>query len=65
MKSMLLALGLLIISFSSMGADMSNGADNFYLSDKVTMQKVAFNNQYGMKVAPTSALPCCRSCCSF
>jgi len=51
MKSMLLALGLLIISFSSMGADMSNGADNFYLSDKVNMQKVAFNNQYGMKVA--------------
>ena len=30
---------------------MSNGADNFYKSDKVSVQKVAFNNQYGMKVA--------------
>lgn len=57
MKSMLLALGLLIISFSSMGADMSNGADNFYQSDKVTMQKVAFNNQYGMKVAANLFIP--------
>lgn len=27
------------------------GADNFYKSDKVTTQKVTFNNQYGMKVA--------------
>lgn len=51
MKRMLLALGLLIASFSSMGADMSNGADNFYKSDKVTVAKVSFNNQYGMKVA--------------
>ncbi|WP_418325825.1 alpha/beta hydrolase [Pseudomonas brassicacearum] len=34
-----------------MGADMSNGADNFYKSDKVTVEKVAFKNQYGMKVA--------------
>ncbi len=30
---------------------MSNGADNFYKSDKVTVEKVAFKNQYGMKVA--------------
>ncbi len=30
---------------------MSNGADNFYNSDKVTVAKVSFNNQYGMKVA--------------
>ena len=30
---------------------MSNGADNFYKSDKVTVEKVSFNNQYGMKVA--------------
>ncbi|WP_447791224.1 MULTISPECIES: alpha/beta hydrolase [Pseudomonas] len=30
---------------------MSNGADNFYKSEKVTVEKVAFKNQYGMKVA--------------
>lgn len=57
MKNMLLALGLLITSFSSMGADMSNGADNFYQSDKVTVEKVSFNNQYGMKVAANLFTP--------
>ncbi len=51
MKRMLLALGLLITSFSSMGADMSHGANNFYTSNQVTVQKVTFNNQYGMQVA--------------
>ena len=51
MKGIFLALGLLVSSFSSMGADMSNGADNFYKSEKVTVEKVTFKNQYGMKVA--------------
>jgi len=51
MKGIFLALGLLVASFSSMGADMSNGADNFYKSNKVTLEKVTFKNQYGMKVA--------------
>jgi fermentation-respiration switch protein FrsA (DUF1100 family) len=32
-------------------ADLSNGANNFYKSDKVTVEKVAFENQYKMKVA--------------
>lgn len=50
MKSMWLALGLLITSFSALAADLSNGADNFYTSEQVTVAKVAFNNQYGMKV---------------
>ena len=31
--------------------DMSNGADNFYTSDRVTVQKVTFKNQYQMDVA--------------
>jgi fermentation-respiration switch protein FrsA (DUF1100 family) len=30
--------------------DMSNGANNFYKSDRVAAQKVTFNNQYQMKV---------------
>lgn len=30
---------------------MSNGANNFYTSDKVNLQKVAFRNQYEMSVA--------------
>ena len=31
--------------------DMTNGANNFYTSDKVTVQKVTFKNQYQMNVA--------------
>lgn len=31
--------------------DMSNGADNFYTSDRVTLQKITFKNQYRMNVA--------------
>ena len=31
--------------------DLSNGADNFYRSDKVKLQQVTFKNQYGMRVA--------------
>jgi uncharacterized protein len=31
--------------------DMSNGAANFYTSDRVTMQKVTFKTQYQMNVA--------------
>ena len=30
---------------------MPNGADNFYTSDKVDLQKVTFDTQYQMKVA--------------
>jgi hypothetical protein len=36
---------------AAMAQDMSNGADNFYVSQSVTVQKVSFRNQYGMKVA--------------
>ena len=30
--------------------DMSNGANNFYVSDKVTKQRVTFQNQYKMTI---------------
>ena len=46
MKNLIMSLALLASSFSAMAADMSNGADNFYKSDKVTAQKVTFKNQY-------------------
>jgi hypothetical protein len=38
-------------------ADMANGAGNFYKSDKVTMQKVVFKNQYTMNVAGNLFIP--------
>lgn len=33
------------------------GADNFYKSDKVTLQKVSFQNQYNLKLAGNLFLP--------
>lgn len=46
MRKLVILLGLLMASLSALGADMSNGADNFYKSEKVMMQKVTFKNQY-------------------
>jgi uncharacterized protein len=37
--------------------DTSNGADNFYTSDRVTVEKVSFKNQYGMNVAGNLFVP--------
>jgi hypothetical protein len=37
--------------------DTSNGADNFYSSDRVDVQKVSFKNQYGMNVAGNLFVP--------
>jgi fermentation-respiration switch protein FrsA (DUF1100 family) len=50
-------LGLLMASLCAMGADMSNGADNFYKSDKVTVQKVTFKNQYQMNTVGNLFVP--------
>lgn len=57
MKKLLMLMGLLISSFTSMGADMSNGADNFYKSGNVTIQKVTFKNQYNLKVTGNLFVP--------
>jgi uncharacterized protein len=37
--------------------DTSNGANNFYTSDRVDVQKVSFKNQYGMNVAGNLFVP--------
>ncbi|KDB07821.1 hypothetical protein LIG30_3023 [Burkholderia sp. lig30] len=57
MKRLVTLLGLLISSFTAIGADMSNGANNFYQSDKVAPQKVTFKNQYQMSVAGNLFVP--------
>ncbi|MGL4368340.1 MAG: alpha/beta hydrolase [Spirochaetota bacterium] len=57
MKKLLILTGLLIPCFYAMGADMSNGADNFYRSDKVIIQKVSFKNQYQMKITGNLFIP--------
>ncbi len=50
MRKMILSFGLLLNSLTVMAADMSNGANNFYTSDKVSVQKITFDNQYKMNV---------------
>ena len=57
MKNLVMLLALLANPFSAMAADISNGADNFYKSDKVTAQKVTFKNQYNMTVAGNLFIP--------
>src|SRR5690606_16788104 len=42
---------------SALGADMSNGADNFYKSEKVSVQKVTFKNQYQMSTVGNLYIP--------
>jgi len=57
MKKLMVLLTLLVSSLSATGADMSRGADNFYTSDKVTVQKVNFKNQYQMNVSGNLFIP--------
>jgi len=57
MNRLVLLLGLLMASLSALGADMSNGAKNFYKSDKVTAQKVTFKNQYQMNTVGNLYVP--------
>lgn len=57
MKKLVFLLGLVVSSFTALGADMSNGANNFYTSDKVNLQKVTFKNQYRMNVAGNLFVP--------
>ena len=57
MKKLFALLIALVSSYSVMAADMSNGANNFYRSDKVIMQKVTFKNQYKMDVVGNLFVP--------
>ncbi|MBX8484814.1 alpha/beta hydrolase [Pseudomonas cichorii] len=57
MKTLIVLLTFLTGSLNAMAQDMSNGANNFYKSDKVTTQKVTFDNQYKMKIAGNLFIP--------
>jgi uncharacterized protein len=56
MKDLIMSIALMT-SPLAMAADMSEGADNFYKSDKVTAQRVAFKNQYNMEVVGDLFIP--------
>ncbi|WP_319020431.1 alpha/beta hydrolase [Sutterella seckii] len=54
------ALSVLMASAASSGAfaaDAAGGPDNFYKSDRVTMEKVSFHNLYRMNVVGNLYLP--------
>jgi fermentation-respiration switch protein FrsA (DUF1100 family) len=57
MKEIIMTLAILTSPLAATAADVSNGADNFYKSDKVTAQKVTFKNQYKMNVAGNLFIP--------
>jgi hypothetical protein len=57
MKNLVLCLALAFGSLTATAADLSNGADNFYKSNKVTAQQVTFKNQYQMKVVGNLYIP--------
>ncbi|MGH8865903.1 MAG: alpha/beta hydrolase [Burkholderiales bacterium] len=57
MKKFIASFALLASPFLAVSADMSNGADNFYTSDMVSVQKVSFPTQYGLKVAGNLFVP--------
>ena len=54
-----LALGLLATAdvAPARAQDTSDGADNFYVSDRVTVRKVTFKNQFQMNVAGNLFIP--------
>lgn len=47
----------ILLSTSAIGQNMPNDADNFYKSDRVTVQKVTFKNQYNMNVVGNLFIP--------
>ncbi len=57
MRKVLLSLALAASSLTATGQDMSMGANNFYTSDRLTAEKVSFNNQYRMKIVGNLYLP--------
>ncbi|MBB5877363.1 alpha/beta hydrolase [Xanthomonas sp. 3498] len=57
MQRLLLILALAAGTSTAMGQDMTNGANNFYKSDAVAMEKVSFRNQYRMTIVGNLFLP--------
>ncbi|WP_417792463.1 alpha/beta hydrolase [Stutzerimonas xanthomarina] len=59
MKKLILAVGLMTSAsaLNAMGQDMSDGANNFYKSESLSLDKVTFDNQYKMKVVGNLFMP--------
>lgn len=57
MMTVMLLSAAAIIQLPAAAQDLSRGANNFYQSDAVTMQKVSFKNQYNMTVVGNLFFP--------
>ncbi|MGO3984244.1 alpha/beta hydrolase [Pseudomonas sp. SAS7] len=57
MKSLFVAFALMASSITAGAADMSHGADNFYKSDQVSLQRVSFKNQFQMSTVGNLFVP--------
>src|SRR4051794_2379214 len=55
--TILAALTTAVLLAPAKAQDMSNGADNFYTSDRVTVQKVTFKNKLNMNVVGNLFVP--------
>lgn len=55
--SFVVVLSMCIISITALVQAKPNGADNFYKSNEVTVQKVTFKNQYKMDVVGNLYMP--------
>ncbi|QPN42706.1 alpha/beta hydrolase [Priestia aryabhattai] len=57
MKSLFVAFALMASSLTAGAADMSHGADNFYKSDQVSLERVSFKNQFQMNTVGNLFVP--------
>ena len=57
MKNLVLILALAFGSLNATGADLSNGAENFYKSDKINTQQVTLKNRCQMEVVGNRYVP--------
>ena len=57
MKSLFVAFALMASSLTAGAADMSHGANNFYQSEQVSLERVTFKNQFQMTTVGNLYLP--------
>ena len=57
MKSLFVAFALMASSFTAGAADMSYGADNFYKSEEVSLERVSFKNQFQLSTVGNLFIP--------
>lgn len=57
MKSLFVAFALMASSFTAGAADMSHGANNFYKSEQVSLERVSFKNQFQLNTVGNLFVP--------